>query len=88
MTTTEERARPLMAGHGWVVPLPDGAKARCMGPPGCAVCVAEWEALNAAQVERCRCGRDLRRLNPVSDTVKCVGCGFPSELCTCEDVPR
>jgi hypothetical protein len=24
--------------HGWVVPLPSGAKARCGGPAMCAIC--------------------------------------------------
>jgi hypothetical protein len=36
----------------------------------------------------CRCGRDLRKLNAASDTPKCVGCGYVSELCRCEDVAR
>lgn len=34
-----------MAGHGWVTPLPGGAKARCGGPPLCLVCVMEGEGV-------------------------------------------
>lgn len=34
--------------------------------------------------ETCRCGREVKLLNPASDTPKCVGCGYPSELCRCE----
>jgi hypothetical protein len=35
----------------------------------------------------CRCGRDVRTLNPASDTPTCVGCGFsPGELCRCEPI--
>lgn len=30
-----------MAGHGWVTPLPSGAKARCGGPGLCQVCAIE-----------------------------------------------
>lgn len=30
-----------MAGHGWVNPLPSGAKARCGGPGLCPVCAVE-----------------------------------------------
>jgi hypothetical protein len=30
-----------MSGHGWVNPLPSGAKARCGGPGMCAVCALE-----------------------------------------------
>lgn len=30
-----------MSGHGWVTPLPSGAKARCGGPGLCPVCAAE-----------------------------------------------
>lgn len=30
-----------MTGHGWVKPLPSGAKARCGGPGMCAVCQIE-----------------------------------------------
>ena len=32
-----------MAGHGWVTPLPSGAKARCGGPSICRECAAELE---------------------------------------------
>lgn len=28
-------------GHGWVTPTPDGAKARCGGPPVCSACARE-----------------------------------------------
>ncbi len=34
-----------MAGHGWVNPLPSGAKARCGGPPMCSVCVMESQGV-------------------------------------------
>ena len=32
---------------------------------------------------RCWCERALAMLNPTSDTVKCIGCGLPSQECTC-----
>lgn len=35
----------VVSGHGWVVPLPSGAKARCGGPPMCLVCVMESEGV-------------------------------------------
>jgi hypothetical protein len=34
-----------MAGHGWVTPNPNGAKARCGGPAICSVCQREQAAL-------------------------------------------
>ena len=72
-----------MSGHGWVTPLPNGQQARCGGPPLCSACVAEWEALNAASTERCRCGQALRRLNPISPWLSCVGCGVREDGCVC-----
>lgn len=36
-------------------------------------------------VERCRCGRVVRKLNPASDTPRCEGCGYVPALCRCED---
>lgn len=30
-----------MSGHGWVKPLPGGAKARCGGPAICSECALE-----------------------------------------------
>jgi hypothetical protein len=32
----------------------------------------------------CGCGREVKLLNPASDTPKCVGCGYVPELCRCE----
>lgn len=71
-------------GHGWVTPLPNGAKARCMGPPGCPGCVAEWEALNAEYVTPCWCGRPMKLLNYLSPRISCTGCGLPTEECRCQ----
>jgi hypothetical protein len=34
----------MMAGHGWVTPRPDGARACCGGPARCRVCAQELEA--------------------------------------------
>ena len=34
--------------------------------------------------EPCRCGREVRYLNPASDRRRCVGCGYVPELCRCE----
>lgn len=31
----------------------------------------------------CRCGREVRKLNAASDTPKCDGCGYTSDLCRC-----
>ncbi len=33
---------------------------------------------------RCYCERPLALLNAASDTMKCVGCGFPSQECPCK----
>ena len=35
-----------MAGHGWVNPLPSGAKARCGGPGMCPVCAVEAQGVS------------------------------------------
>lgn len=34
-------------------------------------------------LDRCRCGRELRKLSELSDTPRCEGCGRLSEWCTC-----
>ncbi|MFI9591107.1 hypothetical protein [Nonomuraea sp. NPDC052265] len=50
---------PPMGAHGWVIPLPDGGKARCGGPAECQVCRQEWrEVVYAARRESWgwRCG--------------------------------
>lgn len=39
-------------------------------------------------VERCSCGRAVKRLNPTSDEAKCVGCGYVPALCRCREVSR
>jgi hypothetical protein len=31
----------------------------------------------------CRCGREMKLINEASDDLKCSGCGFPDEGCTC-----
>lgn len=42
-----------MSGHGWVNPLPSGAKARCGGPGMCSVCAAEAQGMSITpQVEK------------------------------------
>lgn len=74
----------MNAPHGWVTPLPDGAKARCMGPPGCAACVEEWHVKNTMLTEPCGCGRPMRYLNYVSPWPSCWGCGLPAEICSCQ----
>lgn len=38
--------------------------------------------------ESCPCGRDVKLLNPASDTPKCVGCGYPPADCTCQGPAR
>jgi hypothetical protein len=43
-----EFAKPTPAqGHGWVRPLPSGAKARCGGPAICRQCQLEQEGIPA-----------------------------------------
>lgn len=32
----------------------------------------------------CRCGREVKRLNPASYDAKCVGCGYIPEDCRCQ----
>ena len=44
-----ELAKPTPAqGHGWVHPLPSGAKARCGGPAICRQCQLEQEGIPSA----------------------------------------
>lgn len=34
--------------------------------------------------EACRCGREMRMLSIASPRPTCAGCGYPSDLCTCQ----
>lgn len=36
----------------------------------------------------CPCGREIKKLNAASDTPKCVGCGYPAEVCRCLVGPK
>ena len=38
-----------MSGHGWVVPNPDGSKARCGGPALCLDCAKEARLFRAKE---------------------------------------
>jgi len=38
----------MTMGHGWVNPLPGGARARCGGPPLCRECAEELAAAKNA----------------------------------------
>lgn len=35
----------MIGGHGWVMPLPDGLRARCGGPAICGACSLELAAV-------------------------------------------
>jgi len=37
----------MTSPHGWIVPLPSGAKARCGGPGMCSICQTELKELRA-----------------------------------------
>jgi hypothetical protein len=43
-----------MSGHGWVIPLRSGARARCGGPAICPICAEEARLMAHAEkiVER------------------------------------
>ena len=41
-----------MSGHGWVIPLPNGARARCGGPGLCHLCNAELREQRDRQLPR------------------------------------
>lgn len=48
-----------------------------------------WEPLpEDATFAPCPCGREVKKLNAASDDPKCVGCGYPADLCRCLVGPK
>lgn len=73
-------ARPVRGGHQIALPPAElalhwfGRVAGTTSPP-------------TSDTGLCRCGREPRLLNgEASDTAKCPGCGYVSDLCRCEPI--
>jgi hypothetical protein len=56
-----------MSGHGWVVPNPDGSKARCGGPALCSACATEQAATKGEPPNQGSAGRRPRPQGPATD---------------------